>query len=340
MSPRTNLHVAEQLGVRLPASPPPEPSTTKNSSSSAPQKSPLKAGTQRPNGRSPKNDLKKSEKTTQNCVRKTVGNPELLITADRPHVDELQLRHQHCFLQCLNNNTVVAQQRARRHPPKNCTWRISGLLHCASWSLQHNRNVPHSGDELDLRHPQVELLGLQELVADVHTDVDNQRPAPASALPSIYLPPWAGGEQAASTPAMERPPTVPPAAAHEAPDEEEKREGLEILGTSISCAGTKRSTICSTSSNLSTICGTRASKICTMGPSSPNCSMVCLGTRSCGPRGSTRPVGRNPVTGTLSSSNVALSTSRAPLPWSWWLSSVPMGRRASGAPLWPGPYAA
>ena len=118
-------------------------------------KSPLKAGTQRPNGRSPKNALNKGEKPTLNCVRKTVGTWSCMITADRPHVDELQLRHQHCFLHCLNHNTVVAQQRARRQTPKNCTWRISGLLHslhCGYMSLQHNRNVPHSGDELDLRH--------------------------------------------------------------------------------------------------------------------------------------------------------------------------------------------
>ena len=69
---------------------------------------------------------------------------------------------------------------------------------------------------------------------------------------------------------------------------------MEILGTSISCAGTRMSTIFRTSSNLPTRCGIGASRICTMGASSPNWSMVCLGTRSCGTGGSARLAGRLP----------------------------------------------
>ena len=131
LSPKTNLHVAEHLGVRLPASPP--PLSPRRRRTLRHRGLPKKSAESRPNGRSPKNALEKGEKPTQNCVRKTVGTWSCMTTADRPHVDELQLRHQHCFLHCLNHITVVAQQRARQHPPKNCTWRLSSLLH--SWAL-------------------------------------------------------------------------------------------------------------------------------------------------------------------------------------------------------------
>ena len=141
--------------------------------------------------------------------------------------------------------------------------------------------------------------------------------AAASALPSIYFPPWAGGKPFRAGPlgvagALQTPldprGLLPDAYSHPSGASEpsasrihsgngtstncsavcgpgrtrrgEGRERLEILGTSISCTGTGRSTIFSTSSNLPTSCGTGASSICTIGTSSPNCSMVCLGTRS------------------------------------------------------------
>ena len=123
-----------------------------------------------------------------------------------------------------------------------------------------------------------------------------------------------------------------------------KRCGIlsrEILGTSVTCS----TDVCVSmsfkiSASCSPICGTGISRICTNGQTSTMCSKVCRRTCSCG-RGSC-----NADTGTLSSSSVkncvpvvtlraeeapfavALRTSRAPLPC------------ASGAPLWPGPYAA
>ena len=104
--------------------------------------------------------------------------------------------------------------------------------------------------------------------------------ATASALPSIYKPPWAGGESRRAAP---HPPVAPPPRVaiwhHLTPRSHLPcasmtsgtgtstscsavcgtgrtrrrggRERLEILGTPISCTGTKRSTIFSTSSNLS-----------------------------------------------------------------------------------------
>ena len=70
----------------------------------------------------------------------------------------------------------------------------------------------------------------------------------------------------------------------------------EILGTSITCSGTELSKSLSTSTSWSTICGTGASRssIGTGTKDSIICSAVCRWIRSCGPRGSTRPVGRNP----------------------------------------------
>ena len=51
------------------------------------------------------------------------------------------------------------------------TLRFLHSLHCGHWSLLHNRNFAHSNDELNLRHLQLEHLGLLELVADDHRDV-------------------------------------------------------------------------------------------------------------------------------------------------------------------------
>ena len=151
------------------------------------------------------------------------------------------------------------------------------------------------------------------------------RGADASALPSIYIPPWAGGEpfragplgvpgalQAPVDPRGLFPNTGPHLASSIGPESQPHprrhgtstncsavcgtgrdrqrggRERLEILGTSISCSGTGRSTIFSTSSNLSTSCGTGASSSGTTGTQSTVCSMVRRCTRSCGPDTSSR----------------------------------------------------
>ena len=71
------------------------------------------------------------------------------------------------------------------------------------------------------------------------------------------------------------------------------------MGTSITGSGTVESLSknWSTSRSLSTVCGTGASRICTMGATrtrSVMCSMVCLWTRSCGRGGSARLAGRLP----------------------------------------------
>ena len=104
--------------------------------------------------------------------------------------------------------------------------------------------------------------------------------AAASALPSIYIPPWAGGEPCRAVDGIHTQVHTLPKASEPSASRIHSGNGtstncsavcgtgrtrrgggrgrLEILGTSISCAGTKRSTICSTFSKLSTICGTGA----------------------------------------------------------------------------------
>ena len=102
------------------------------------------------------------------------------------------------FLHCLNETLSlhndgrvdILPRTARGETPVFCA-----VWDCAYSSLLHIRSVPHSGDELDLRHQPVELLRLQEQVADVHrTSTTKSHSNPASALPSIHIPPWAGGE--------------------------------------------------------------------------------------------------------------------------------------------------
>ena len=92
------------------------------------------------------------------------------------------------------------------------------------------------------------------------------------------------------------------------------RERLEILGTSISCTGTKRSTIFRKSSNLSTICGTGTSTASNPGATSPNCSTVCRRTRTCCLTPARRS-GRDPAAGTSSTSNEKYSV---PAAWGVW----------------------
>ena len=60
-------------------------------------KSPLKAGTQRPNGRSPKNAFEKGRKTNSDVHAETCWNFGCMFTAARPLADELHLRHQQGF---------------------------------------------------------------------------------------------------------------------------------------------------------------------------------------------------------------------------------------------------
>ena len=175
--------------------------------------------------------------------------------------------------------------------------------------------------------------------------------AAASALPSIYFPPWAGGEPCQAGPlgvpgALQDPVDPrgrhPHAGPHPAKGigaerkphplrqwhvhqlfrrlrhRKNRRGGgpgrLGILGTSISCVGTKRSTICSTSSNWSTICGTRASRAGNPRATSPDCSTVCRRTRSCGLTSWRRSGQEPPSSGTLSSSS---SSVKCCVPGSW-----------------------
>ena len=56
----------------------------------------------------------------------------------------------------------------------------------------------------------------------------------------------------------------------------------EILGTSITCSGKTVSTNLKTSSRSFVICCTGASRVCTEGETSTECSAVCRCTRACG----------------------------------------------------------
>ena len=108
-----------------------------------------------------------------------------------------------------------------------------------------------------------------------------------------------------------------------------------ILGTSIICSGTGMSVSKERlmSYSCSTICGTSASRICTMDAQqtkSTMCSMVCRWTRSCG-RGSTRTPHRTPrsvFVKQLEEHPVELG-SQPPRPCP---SSVPVGRRTLHQP--------
>ena len=71
-------------------------------------------------------------------------------------------------------------------------------------------------------------------------------------------------------------------------------DGQEILGTAITCSAIGLSKDLNASITWSTICGTRASRICTKGQTSAMCSMWCRCTTTCGPRGSPRQGGREP----------------------------------------------
>ena len=112
----------------------------------------------------------------------------------------------------------------------------------------------------------------------------------------------------------------------------------EILGTAMTCSGIAVSKSLRTSTSWSTICSTGASRSSTGTGTKDSiiCSAVCCWIRSCGPRGSTRPVGRVP--------HLPHRTARrTPCPRPHWSStcstwppwslpcSVPVGRRAARA---------
>ena len=77
------------------------------------------------------------------------------------------------------------------------------------------------------------------------------------------------------------------------------------MGTSISCTGTRRSTIFSTSSNFSTNCGTGASRTGTPRTGSTSCSTKCRWTRSCGPDTDANRSGLEPPAAGTSSTSMA-----------------------------------
>ena len=81
----------------------------------------------------------------------------------------------------------VAQQRACQEPVQE--QHLESLcgqlhsLHCGYTSLEHNRKVHHSVDELNLGHLQVKAL-------HGHRDVHNRRRAPGSRRPPRRPPPF------------------------------------------------------------------------------------------------------------------------------------------------------
>ena len=125
-------------------------------------------------------------------------------------------------------------------------------------------------------------------------------------------------------------------AAREGQDDDE-----EIMGTLITCSATGKSKRRKNSSTLSTICGTGASRICTIGASSEGSSTKCRSTRPCGCT-STRSAGRIPGGGEVASVPVGLGAPRGLPPlWLWCLASVPVGRRSAahcGVPQLPEPW--
>ena len=232
-------------------------------------------------------------------------------------VDKLQLRQLHqalsgpsqqgCRRLSMNCNsgpsTATALSGPPRHRslhngslttfPEHCTCGVFTFFctvwHCAYLSLWHNWNVQHSVEELNLRN------GLLELVQHSHRNVNRL-------VHSICLPPWPGGESiwgptwcgwcppstlpcASTTDSGTSTSTSCSTSCHGS--ESNARCGMEsceVLGTSITCSATGKSAPKKrrTSTNWATICCTRASKICTMGPSSAGCSTVRRRTRSCG----------------------------------------------------------
>ena len=191
-------------------------------------KSPLKAGTQRPSGRSPKNALKKGKKNTSDFRAETCWNFGCMFTAARPHVDELHLRHQHGFLHCLNQ-LVVEHERACQHPPKTAPTataeapQLSALSDHKHLSMYNNGRVPiqelhlanlrllhslhcepclYEATEPTLcRRTESEALhvfdeGLLELELHDHRD---SKPEPWRLSPAQYLYPALGWRRAAQT---------------------------------------------------------------------------------------------------------------------------------------------
>ena len=141
----------------------------------------------------------------------------------------------------------------------------------------------------------------------------------ASALPSVCLPPWAGGEALRGVPLSVTsaclPPEAPPLSCNLAPNEAKcahaacqddglwhwhfhqllrqlrlAKSGAERdhvlksnLGHIDSLLGQPLSMIFRTSTMCSTVCGTRASRTGTPRTGSTSCSTKCRWTRSCGP---------------------------------------------------------
>ena len=94
----------------------------------------------------------------------------------------------------LSNQAPVVEQQRVSQPVKNCTCAISTAFCTVSTvylSLSRSQNIHHSVDELKLRHHEELDNGLLE--HELHGHRGRPR-LHASSLPSIYIPPWAGGE--------------------------------------------------------------------------------------------------------------------------------------------------
>ena len=107
----------------------------------------------------------------------------------REEESEKWRKHRQTFFQTPPTAKPRSQRRRPRqlalrndghvNNPKNCTWTVESLrflhsLNCGHPSRLHNTKFAHSEDEMNLRHLQFEPLGLLELVADGHRDVERR----------------------------------------------------------------------------------------------------------------------------------------------------------------------
>ena len=81
-----------------------------------------------------------AKKPISSVTARSQGHPTLSMNCNSRNIDHpvrvLHLRYFHSFCTVCTIQPVVAQQRACPNHSKNCTWRISGLLHSfALWAL-------------------------------------------------------------------------------------------------------------------------------------------------------------------------------------------------------------
>ena len=74
-----------------------------------------------------------AKKPFNSVTARSQGRPTLSMNCNSGNIDHpvrvLHLRYFHSFLHCLNHSPVVGTPTACQQLSKNCTWRISGLLH-------------------------------------------------------------------------------------------------------------------------------------------------------------------------------------------------------------------